>query len=173
VNSRRLDVSDYDLGEGVVPTCLQRPGAVTYGAASTVTTAFPVTQKERVAVGNLDLYAMDTYKLSRRWTVIAGLRATWNTNPVNQHDLLRARGIVLDMGHDAAQPLSHAIQTNVRSLFPGTPLFSWQPRASVAYKLSNTMALHAGAASSTTSFRRRWRTSAPQIPRMPGFRRRN
>ena len=29
-------------------------------------------------------------------------------------------------------------------LFPGTPLFSWQPRASVAYKLSNKMALHAG-----------------------------
>ncbi len=42
------------------------------------------------------------------------------------------------------QPLNQAIQTNVRTLFPGTPLFSWQPRASVAYKLSNKMALHAG-----------------------------
>jgi hypothetical protein len=30
------------------------------------------------------------------------------------------------------------------TLFPGTPLFSWQPRASVAYKLSEKMALHAG-----------------------------
>jgi len=32
----------------------------------------------------------------------------------------------------------------VRTLFPGTPLFSWQPRASVAYKLTDKMALHAG-----------------------------
>ena len=30
------------------------------------------------------------------------------------------------------------------ALFPGTPLLSWQPRASVAYKLSDKMALHAG-----------------------------
>ena len=117
----------------------------TYGAASTATAAFPITQKESVSVGNLDLYAMDTYKLSQRWTVIAGLRATWNTNPVNRHGLFaRPAGSFLDMAHDAAQPLSEAIQTNVRSLFPGTPLFSWQPRASLAYKLSNTMALHAG-----------------------------
>jgi len=29
-------------------------------------------------------------------------------------------------------------------LVPGTPLFSWQPRASAAYKLSDNTALHAG-----------------------------
>ena len=145
-NSRRLDVSDYDLGEGVVPDVVYNDLAqFTYGAASTVTAAFPITQKESVSVGNLDIYAMDTYKLSQRWTVIAGLRVTWNTNPVNRHGLFaRPAGSFVDMAHDAAQPLSEAIQTNVRSLFPGTPLFSWQPRASVAYKLSNTMALHAG-----------------------------
>jgi hypothetical protein len=145
-NSRRLDVSDYDLGEGVVPTAIYNDLAqFTYGAASTVTAAFPIAQKERVAAGNLDLYAMDTYRLSQRWTVIAGLRATWNTNPVNQHGLFaRPAGSFLDMTHDPTQPLSQAIETNVRNLFPATPLFSWQPRASVAYKLSNTMALHAG-----------------------------
>ncbi len=32
----------------------------------------------------------------------------------------------------------------MRTLFPGTPLLSWQPRASVAYKLSDTIAVHAG-----------------------------
>jgi hypothetical protein len=145
-NSRRLDVSDYDLGEGVVPTVVYNDLAqFTYGAASTVTTAFPVTQKESIAAGNLDLYAMDTYKLNQRWTLIAGLRATWNTDPVNQHNLFaRPAGSFLDMTHDLTQPLSLAIQTNVRKLFPATPLFSWQPRASVAYKLSNTTALHAG-----------------------------
>jgi hypothetical protein len=145
-NSRRLDVSDYDLGEGVVPEAVYNDLAqFTYGAASTVTAAFPITQKESISVGNLDLYAMDTYKLSQRWTLIAGLRATWNTNPVNRHGLFaRPPGSFLDMTHDLTQPLSLAIQTNVRDLFPATPLFSWQPRASLACKLSNTMALHAG-----------------------------
>ena len=100
-NLRRLDVSDYDPGEGVVPTAIYNDLAqFTYGAASTVTAAFPVTQKESIALGNLDLYAMDTYKLSQRWTFIAGLRATWNTNPVNQHGLFaRPAGSFLDMTH--------------------------------------------------------------------------
>ncbi|MGA3343769.1 MAG: TonB-dependent receptor, partial [Terracidiphilus sp.] len=145
-NSRRLDISDYDLGEGVVPTVIYNDLAqFTYGAASTVTAGFPLTQKESIALGNLDLYAMDTYKLGRRWTLVAGLRATWNTNPVNQHGLFaRPAGSFLDMNHSIDQPLNQAIETNVRSLFPGTPLFSWQPRASAAYKLSDTMAIHAG-----------------------------
>jgi hypothetical protein len=145
-NSRRLDVSDYDLGEGVVPTVVYNDLAqLTYGAASTATAGFPFTQKERIALGNLDLYAMDTVKVGKRWTLVAGLRATWNSNPVNQHNLFaRPAGSFLDMEHNIDQPLNQAIQTNVHSLFPGTPLFSWQPRASVAYKLSDKMALHAG-----------------------------
>jgi hypothetical protein len=145
-NSRKLDVSDYDLGEGVVPTVVYNDLAqLTYGAASTATAGFPVTQKERIALGNLDLYAMDTVKAGQRWTLIAGLRATWNTDPVNQHGLFaRPAGSFLNMVHEVNQPLNQVIQTNVRSLFPGTPLFSWQPRASVAYKLPDKMALHAG-----------------------------
>jgi len=145
-NSRRLDVSDYDLGEGVVPTVVYNDLAqFTHGAASTATAGFPVTQKESIALGNLDLYAMDTVKAGQRWTFVAGLRATWNTNPVNRHGLFaRPAGSFLDMEHSIDQPQNQAIETNVRSLFPGTPLFSWQPRASAAYKLSETMALHAG-----------------------------
>ena len=145
-NSRRLEVSDYDLGQGVVPTAIYSDLAqFTYGAASTVTAGFPVTQKESIALGDLDLYAMDTFHLSQRWTFIGGLRSTWNTNPVNRHGLFaRPAGSFLDMSHDASQPLSQAIQTDVRTLFPGTPLFSWQPRVSVAYKLSEKMAVHAG-----------------------------
>jgi hypothetical protein len=145
-NSRRLDVSDYDLGEGVAPTAVYNDLAqFSYGAAATVTAGFPVTQKESIALGNLDMYAMDTYKLGQRWTFIAGLRATWNTDPVNQHRLFaRPAGSFLDMSHSASQPLSAAIETNVRRLFPATPLLSWQPRAAVAYKVSDKMALHAG-----------------------------
>ncbi len=87
-NSRRLDVSDYDLGEGVVPSVIYNDLAqFTYGAAATATAGFPVMQKERIALGNLDLYVMDTVKAGQRWTLMAGLRVTWNTNPVNQHGL--------------------------------------------------------------------------------------
>jgi Carboxypeptidase regulatory-like domain len=145
-NSRRLDVSDYDLGEGVVPSVVYNDLAqFTYGAASTATAGFPVTQKERIALGNLDAYAMDTFKASQRWTLMAGLRVTWNTNPVNQQGLFaRPAGSFLNLNHEVNQPLNQAIQTNVRTLFPGTPLLVWQPRASAAYKLSDKMAVHAG-----------------------------
>ncbi len=145
-NSRRLDVSDYDLGEGVVPSVTYNDLAqFTYGAASTATAAFPVTQKERITLGNLDMYAMDTFKASQRWTLTVGLRVTWNTNPVNQHGLFaRPAGSFLNMSHDVTQPLNQVIQTNVRNLFPGTPLFSWQPRASAAFRLSSKLAVHAG-----------------------------
>ena len=145
-NSRRLDVSDYDLGEGVVPSVTYNDLAqFTYGAASTATAGFPVTQKERIALGNLDMYAMDTFKASQRSTITAGLRVTWNTNPVNQHGLFaRPAGSFLNMSHEVTQPLNQVIQTNVRNLFPGTPLLSWQPRASAAYRLSNQLAVHAG-----------------------------
>jgi hypothetical protein len=145
-NSRRLDVSDYDLGEGVVPTVVYNDLAqFICGVASAATAGYPVTQKERVALGNLDLYAMDTFKAGQRWTLVAGLRATWNTDPVNQHGLFaRPAGSFLDMEHNLSQPLNQAIQTNVRTLFPGTPRLSWQPRASLAYKLSDKTAFHAG-----------------------------
>jgi hypothetical protein len=146
INSRRLDTSDYDLGEGVVPTVVYTDLAqFTYGAASTATQAFPVTQRERVSNGNLDIYAMDTFRISSRFTLTAGLRATWNTNIVNQHgQFARPAGSFLDMNHDPTQPLNQAVQTNVRNLFPSTPLLVYQPRASIAYKLNEKTALHAG-----------------------------
>ncbi len=41
---------------------------------------------------------MDTFRLSPRFTLTAGLRATWNTNIVNQHgQFARPAGSFLDM----------------------------------------------------------------------------
>ena len=93
INTRRIDVSNYDLGEGTVPTVVYNDLArFTYGAAYTASQTFPVSLKERVSAGNLDLYAMDTYKPAERMTLTAGIRATWNTNPVNrQRSVLRAQ----------------------------------------------------------------------------------
>src|ERR1039458_3877967 len=74
INTRRVDVSDYDLGEGSVPTAVYNDLAeFTYGAAYTESQTFPISFKERIAVGNLDLYAMDTYKPMLKATFIVGV----------------------------------------------------------------------------------------------------
>ena len=146
VNVRRIDVSDYDLGEGIVPTVVYNDLAqFTYGAAYTASQTFPVSLKERVTAGNLDLYAMDTYKPTERATLTVGMRVTWNTNPVNQQRLFaRPAGSFLDLSHSIGQPLDQIIQTGVSGLFPATPLLVWQPRVSMAYQLTPGMVLHAG-----------------------------
>ncbi|MGA3080220.1 MAG: TonB-dependent receptor [Terracidiphilus sp.] len=146
VSTRRIDVSDYDLGEGSVPTVVYNDLAqFTYGAAYTASQTFPISLKERVAAGNLDFYAMDTYKPTAHITLTAGMRATWNTNPVNQQRLFaRPAGSFLDLSHEVTQPLDQAIQTGVHGLFPATPLLVWQPRASAAYQVTPGIVLHAG-----------------------------
>ncbi|HUV70647.1 MAG TPA: TonB-dependent receptor [Terracidiphilus sp.] len=146
IDTRRIDVSNYDLGEGTVPTAIYNDLAqFTYGTAYTASQTFPVSLKERVAAGNLDLYAMDTYKPSPRVTLTAGVRVTWNTNPINQQRLFaRPEGSFLDLSHSISQPLDQVIQTAVRGLFPATPLLVWQPRASVAYEVTHGAVVHAG-----------------------------
>jgi hypothetical protein len=146
VNSRRVDVSNYDLGQGTVPTVVYNDLAqFTYGAAYTASHTFPVSLRERVANGNLDLYAMDSYKPMARLTLTAGLRATWNTNPVNQQRLFaRPAGSFLSLSHDTNQPLDQIIETHVKRVFPDTPLMVWQPRISIAYQLFSKTAVHSG-----------------------------
>jgi hypothetical protein len=146
INTRRIDVSDYDLGEGSVATAVYNDLAqFTYGAAYTESQTYPVALKERVAAGNMDLYAMDSYKPTARVTLTAGLRATWNTNPVNQQRLFaRPAGSFLESSHQISQPLDQAIQTQVRGLFPATPLLVWQPRVSAAYEVTHWTVLHSG-----------------------------
>jgi hypothetical protein len=117
----------------------------TYGAAYTASQTFPVSLKERVAAGNLDMYAMDSYKPTGRITLTAGMRTTWNTNPVNQQRVFaRPDGSFLDIPHDMSEPLDQVIQTKVRELFPGTPLLVWQPRVSAAYEVARGTVVHAG-----------------------------
>jgi hypothetical protein len=146
INTRRVDVSDYDLGEGSVPTAVYNDLAeFTYGAAYTESETFPISFKERVSLGNLDLYAMDTYKPTSTATFIVGMRTTFNTNPVNkQHLFARPAGSFLDLSHSVDQPLDQAIQTGVRALFPSTPLLVWQPRASLAYQVRPGTVIHLG-----------------------------
>jgi hypothetical protein len=79
INTRRVDVSDYDLGQGTVPTVIYNDLAqFTYGAAYTASRTFPVALKERVANGDIDLYAMDTFKPTPRLTLTGGVAAVLN-----------------------------------------------------------------------------------------------
>ncbi|MDR3754831.1 MAG: carboxypeptidase-like regulatory domain-containing protein, partial [Terracidiphilus sp.] len=146
VNTRRVDTSDYDLGEGTVPTVAYNDLAeFTYGAAFTAQQNFPVSRKERVSVGNLEYYGMDTWKPSSKATIAYGMRVTWNTNVTSpQARFSRMAGSFLDATHQTNQPLNKVILGNVHNLFPATPLFVPQPRISIAYQLRARTAVHAG-----------------------------
>ena len=62
---------------------------------------FPVSLKERVGVGNLEYYAMDTYKPSLKATITYGMRVTWNTNVTSPQALFsRMAGSFLDASHE-------------------------------------------------------------------------
>ncbi len=146
INTRRLDVSNYDLGEGTVPTVTYDDLAqFTYGAAYTASESFPISLKERVSEGNLEYYGMDTWKPVQKATLTYGLRAAWNTNVTNARNLFsRIAGSFLDASHETSQPLNQVVLGNVPNLFPATPLFVYQPRASFAYQLLPHTVLHGG-----------------------------
>jgi outer membrane receptor protein involved in Fe transport len=92
--------------------------AFTYGAAYTASQSYPVSLKERIAAGNLDFYAMDIYKPTAKLTLTAGMRVTWNTNPVNQQGLfVRPAGSFLDAPYQIDQPLNQVVLTGMSGLF--------------------------------------------------------
>jgi hypothetical protein len=146
INTRRVDTSDYDLGEGIVPTVTYNDLAeFTYGAAYSASQSFPVSLKERVGVGNLDYYAMDTYKPWAKAAVTYGVRAAWNTNVTSPRGLFsRMAGSFLDASHATSQPLNQVLLSSAHNLFAATPMFVYQPRASLAYEFLPRTAVHAG-----------------------------
>ena len=92
INTRRIDVSNYDLGEGTVPTVTFNDLAqFTYGVAYTASESFPVSLKERVSAGNLEYYAMDAFKPTSKMTLTYGMRVTWNTNVTSGKNLFARR----------------------------------------------------------------------------------
>ena len=146
INTRRLDVSNYDLGEGTVPTVTYDDLAqFTYGAAYTASQSFPVSLKERVSEGNLEYYGMDTWKPVQKATFTWGMRVAWNTNVTSARDLFsRMAGSFLDASHATEQPLDQVVLGNVKDLFPRTPLFIYQPRASFAEQFLPRTVVHGG-----------------------------
>src|SRR5271163_3221002 len=145
-NIRILRLNDYDFGEGSVPTVTYTtlPQFI-YGVASTATETFPVSANEPFNFLNADFYAQDTWKVTKTLTWTFGIRDTLNSNPLNPHQhIARLDGAFDSVAHDVNQPLSAAIQTNLRNVFSSTPLAILQPRTSIAWQFEPKWVLRTG-----------------------------
>ena len=145
-NTRIFRLNDYDFGEGTVPTVIYANlQQYIYGAASTVSETFPSHANEPFNFLNLDIYAQDTWKVTRTLTWTFGLRDTFNSNPLNPHDqVARLGGSFNSISHDVNQPLNAAIQTHLGNLFSSTPLAILQPRMAIAWQFEPKSVLRAG-----------------------------
>lgn len=145
-NTRILRLNDYDFGEGSVPTATYATLAqYIYGVANTATETFPTSANEPFNFLNLDFYAQDTWKITKKLTWTIGIRDTFNSNPLNPHDqIARLRGSFDSISHDVNQPLSAAIQTGLGNIFSSTPLAILQPRSAIAWQFQRNTVLRTG-----------------------------
>ena len=144
--SRRMRASDFDFSNYVTPlvTYTTLPQYI-YGVASLATRSFPVSGEQPFGAANLDLFAQDTYHVTKTLNWTFGLRAAWNSDPVNPHAMITRLGSSFDAAsHDVNQPLSTALKTGLREFFPATPLVAWQPRTAVAWQFAPKMVLRMG-----------------------------
>lgn len=145
-NTRIFRLNDFDFGEGVVPTVTYTtlPQYI-YGVASTATKTFSTSVNEPFNFLNLDLYAQDTWRVTKKLTWTFGLRDTLNSNPSNPHrQIARLSGSFDSISHDLNQPLDIAIQTGLRHVFSSTPLAILQPRSAIAWQFESKTVLRAG-----------------------------
>jgi hypothetical protein len=145
-NTRILRLNDYDFGQGTVPTVTYTtlPQYI-YGVASTATKTFPTSANEPSNFLNLDLYAQDTWKVTKKLTWTFGIRDTFNSNPLNPHgQIARLRGSFDSISHDVNQPLNAVIQTGLGNVFSSTPLAILQPRTAIAWQFESKSVLRAG-----------------------------
>jgi len=145
-NTRIFRLNDYDFGQGTVPTVTYTtlPQYI-YGVASTATKTFPTSANEPFDFLNLDLYAQDTWKVTKKLTWTFGIRDTFNSNPLNPHQrIARLTGSFNSVSHDVNQPLNAAIQTGLGHVFSSTPLAILQPRTAIAWQFEPKSVLRAG-----------------------------
>jgi hypothetical protein len=145
-NTRIFRLNDYDFSEGSVPTVTYTtlPQFI-YGVASTANKTFPSTANEPFNFLNLDLYAQDTWKVTRSLTWTFGVRDTLNSNPLNPHgQIARLAGSFDSISHDVNQPLNSAIRTHLGNVFSSTPLAILQPRTAIAWQFEPKSILRTG-----------------------------
>jgi hypothetical protein len=145
-NIRILRLNDYDFGEGTVPlvTFTDLPQYI-HGVASTTTKTFPLADSQPYNFLNADIYAQDTWKVTRSLTWTFGIRSTHNSNPVDPHDAVaRLAGSFDAVSHNVNQPLDQAITTNLGNVFAATPLAILQPRTAIAWQIAPKTVLRTG-----------------------------
>ncbi len=145
-NTRILRLNDFDFGQGAVPavTYTTLPQYI-YGVASTTTKTFPTSANEPFNFLNLDLYAQDTWKVTKKLTWTFGIRDTLNSNPLNPHQhIARLTGSFNSIPHDVNQPLNATIQTGLGKVFSSTPVAILQPRTAIAWQFVRKTVLRAG-----------------------------
>jgi hypothetical protein len=145
-NIRILRLNDYDFGEGVVPTVTYAtlPQFI-YGVASTASETFPQADSQPYNFLNLDVYAQDTWKITKTLTWTFGVRASHNSNPVNPHHAVaRLPGSWDAIAHDVNQPLDDLIGTKLGSIFASTPAAILQPRTALAWQAASKTVLRTG-----------------------------
>ena len=145
-NTRIFLLNDYDFGEGVVPlvTYTNLP-QFAYGVASTASVTYPLADSQPYNFLNLDFYAQDTWKLTRKFTWTFGIRDTYNSNPLNPHNsVARLAGSFDSISHDVNQPLDQVIQSHQSSIFAATPAAILQPRTAIAWQLATHTVLRSG-----------------------------
>jgi hypothetical protein len=146
-NLRRTLVSDHDPGSGSIPyISAGDPYQYAFDVASYSQVAFPTSQSEPVGIASLDLYAMDTWKVKSKLTFNFGVRATWNSDPLEQHANFSklTSGSFFSITHDPNTPVSQIISPHTSLLAYKTPLIDWQPRLSVAYAVRPSTVLRVG-----------------------------
>ncbi len=145
-NSRILRLNDYDFGEETVPLVkyVTLPQFI-YGVASTASETFPLANSQPYNFLNVDLYAQDTWKVTRTVTWTFGMRDTYNSNPLNPHHAVaRLRASFDAISHDVNQPLNAVIQTRLGSIFASTPIAILQPRTAIAWQVAPRTVLRTG-----------------------------
>jgi hypothetical protein len=113
--------------------------------ASIATKTFPTNPNEPFNFLNIDFYAQDTWRITKKLTWTIGLRDTFNSNPLNPHnEVARLQASFDSISHDANQPLSDTIQTHLGNLFSSTPLAILQPRTAIAWQVEPKTVLRTG-----------------------------
>jgi hypothetical protein len=145
-NTRIFRLNDYNFSQGVVPVVnyATLPQFI-YGVASTASKTFPLANSQPFRFLNLDLYAQDTWRVTRALTWTFGVRTTHNSNPLNPHNAIaRLPGSFDTITHDVDQPLNAAIHTNLGTVFASTPLILLQPRMAIAWQMLPKTVLRTG-----------------------------